>query len=145
MSARASEALSKVGTLSMEPRVDVLYSGKEHDWSANANLRVENGARFLDLGVDDIGNDSLFNAQVGRRRGSLGARGGVVAGKVGLGLDAYAGDKFTFSADAYDPDDVKLRLRAAYDLGGGTALLGQFDDVTVSEKRAGYFGLRQTC
>ena len=39
---------------------------------------------------------------------------------------------------------VKLRLRAAYDLGGGTALLGQFDDVTDSEKRAGYFGLRQT-
>lgn len=144
VSARASKALSKVGSLSMEPRVDVLYSGKEHDWSANANLRVENGARFLDLGVDDIGNDSLFNAQVGRRRGSLGARGGVVAGKVGLGLDAYAGDKFTFSADAYDPDDVKLRLRAAYDLGGGTALLGQFDDVTDSEKRAGYFGLRQT-
>ena len=67
-----------------------------------------------------------------------------LAGKVGLGLDAYAGDKFTFSADAYDPDDVKLRLRAAYDLGGGTALLGQFDDVTDSEKRAGYFGLRQT-
>ena len=94
-----------------------------------------------------IGTVVLFAVGLARRGADalgLGARGGVVAGKVGLGLDAYAGDKFTFSADAYDPDDVKLRLRAAYDLGGGTALLGQFDDVTDSEKRAGYFGLRQT-
>lgn len=144
VSERANKALGKVGGLSMEPRVDVLYSGKEHDWSTNMNVRLESGSRFLDLGVDDIGDDSLFNAQVGRRHGSLGARGGVVAGQLGVGLDAYAGDKFTFSADAYDPDDVKLRLRAAYELGGGTALLGQFDDVTDREDRAGYFGLRQT-
>ena len=142
-SERAGKALDRVEDISVSPRVDVLYSGKRHDWDTNMNLRLGDGARFLDIGVDDIGDDSLFNAQVGRRRGSLGARAGVIAGQAGIGLDAYAGDKFTFSADAYDPDDVKLRLRAAYDLGGGTALLGQFDDVTDSRERAGYFGVRQ--
>ena len=72
-------------------------------------------------------------------------RGGVVAGKIGAGLDLYAGNKFTLSTDAYDPDDVKLRLRAAYDLGGGTSLLGQWNDVTnKDDERAGYFGVRQS-
>ena len=139
--------LGSVESMDVKPSVDLLYSGDDSDWSANANLHVNRGDRTIDLGVDDIGDDSLFNAQVGKKFGGgrYGVRGGVVAGKVGAGLDIYAGSKFSLSTDAYDPDDVKLRLRAAYDLGGGTSLLGQWNDVTnKDDERAGYFGVRQS-
>ena len=147
VSEKAGDMLGKVEDIEMTPSVDVLYSGSESDWSTNANLNLSMGTRSIDLGVDDIGDDSLFNAQVGKRFGSghLGARGGVVAGKFGLGVDGYAGDKFKLSADAYDPDDVKLRLRATYNLSEDTALMGQFNDVTdKDDERAAYFGIRQS-
>ena len=147
VSEKAGNMLGKVESIDMTPSADVLYSGSEGDWSVNANLGVTMGDKSLDIGVDDIGDDSLFNAQVGKRFGSghLGARGGVIAGEAGIGLDGYAGDKFKLSADAYDPDDVKLRLRATYDLGDGTALMSQWNDVTnKDDERAGYFGIRQS-
>ncbi|MCI6282899.1 MlaD family protein [Selenomonas sp.] len=147
ISEKAGNMLGKVESIDMTPSADVLYSGSESDWSVNANLGVTMGDKTLDVGVDDIGDDSLFNAQVGKRFGSghLGARGGVIAGEAGIGLDGYAGDKFKLSADAYDPDDVKLRLRATYDLGNGTALMSQWNDVTnKDDERAGYFGIRQS-
>lgn len=147
ISEKAGNMLGKVESIDMTPSADVLYSGSESDWSVNANLGVTMGDKTLDIGVDDIGDDSLFNAQVGKRFGSghLGARGGVIAGEAGIGLDGYAGDKFKLSADAYDPDDVKLRLRATYDLGDGTALMSQWNDVTnKDDERAAYFGIRQS-
>ena len=147
ISEKAGNMLGKVESIDMTPSADVLYSGSESDWSVNANLGVTMGDKTLDVGVDDIGDDSLFNAQVGKRFGSghLGARGGVIAGEAGVGLDGYAGDKFKLSADAYDPDDVKLRLRATYDLGDGTALMSQWNDVTnKDDERAAYFGIRQS-
>ena len=147
ISEKAGNMLGKVESIDMTPSADVLYSGSESDWSVNANLGVTMGDKTLDVGVDDIGDDSLFNAQGGKRCGSghLGARGGVIAGEAGIGLDGYAGDKFKLSADAYDPDDVKLRLRATYDLGNGTALMSQWNDVTnKDDERAGYFGIRQS-
>ena len=134
ISEKAGNMLGNVESIDMTPSADVLYSGSESDWSVNANLGVTMGDKTLDVGVDDIGDDSLFNA-----------RGGVIAGEAGIGLDGYAGDKFKLSADAYDPDDVKLRLRATYDLGNGTALMSQWNDVTnKDDERAGYFGIRQS-
>ena len=64
-------------------------------------------------------------------------RGGVINGDVGLGLDAYAGKRFVFSVDAMDPNDPALRLGAQYQLNdAGTWLMGQWDDVNDSDKRA---------
>ena len=72
-------------------------------------------------------------------------RGGVINGDVGLGLDAYAGKRFVFSGDAMDPNDPALRLGAQYQLNdAGTWLMGQWDDVNDSDKRAAYVGLRQS-
>ena len=66
-------------------------------------------------------------------------------GDVGVGVDADASDKLRISADVYDPDDAQLRLQAAYRLGNSnTWLMGQFDHVTDSDRRAGYFGIHQT-
>lgn len=142
---KADKMMGKVGNIQVKPTVDVLYSGKKSDWRTNFNVDVgeEKGA-FLSLGLDDIGQDNLFNAQVGKRQGNFGMRAGVVASKPGIGLDAYAGSKWKFSADAYNLNDVTLRLRTQYEIGEGTYLLGELDDVTDSDKRAAYMGIRKS-
>ena len=141
---RADKMLGTVSSIEVKPAVDVLYSGGARDWDTNFNLDV--GApksAYMRLGVDDIGDDNLVNVQVGKRFGSIGARAGVVASKPGIGLDAYAGDRLKFSAEAYDLNNASLRLRAQYRIAGGTHLMGQWTDVTDHEKRKAYLGIRQ--
>ncbi len=141
---RADKMLGTVSEIEVKPAVDVLYSGGAHDWDTNFNVDV--GApknAYVRLGVDDIGDDNLFNAQIGKRFGNFGARAGVVAGKPGIGLDAYAGDRWQFSAEAYDMNDAAVRLRATYRVTGGTHLMGQWNNVNDSDKRKAYVGIRQ--
>ena len=145
LSDRANKMLGKVESVKVQPSVDVLYSGKESEWRADFNVDVgaEKGA-FLSLGVDDIGQENLFNAQAGTRNENFGMRAGVIASRPGVGVDAYAGKKWKFSADAYDLNDVQLRLRSQYELGAGTYLMGEFDHVTDGDRRAAYFGIRKS-
>ncbi len=145
LSDRANKMLGKVDSIKVQPSVDVLYSGKESEWRADFNVDVgaEKGA-FLSLGVDDIGQENLFNAQAGTRNGNFGMRAGVIASRPGVGVDAYAGKKWKFSADAYDLNNVQLRLRSQYELGAGTYLMGELDHVTDGDQRAAYFGIRKS-
>jgi len=144
MSDKANGLMGRLQNVKVTPKVDAMYSGKADDWRTNFNLDVgETKGMYATLGVDDIGGGDKFNAQVGTRGNSFGARAGVVAGAVGVGVDAYAGEKFKFSADAYDPNDPTLRLRAQYQLRGGTYLFGEWNDVNSSKKRAFYTGVRQ--
>lgn len=142
---KADKMLGKVSSIQVKPAVDVLYSGKENQWRTNFNVDVgEEKGNFLSLGLDDIGEGNRFNAQVGKRQGNFGFRAGVIASRPGIGLDAYAGKKWKFSADAYDFNDRVLRLRTQYELGGGTYLMGEFNDMTDGDKRAVYMGIRKT-
>jgi len=52
-------------------------------------------------------------------------------------------DVIDHGAHAYDPNDVTLRLRAQYQLRGGTYLFGEWNDVNDSRHRAFYTGVRQ--
>ena len=144
MSDKANGLMGRLQNVKVTPKVDAMYSGKADDWRTNFNLDVgETKGMYATLGVDDIGGGDKFNAQVGTRGNSFGARAGVIAGAVGVGVDAYAGEKFKFSADAYDPNDPTLRLRAQYQLRGGTYLFGEWNDVNSSKKRVVYTGVRQ--
>ena len=141
---RADKMLGAVSDIEVKPAVDVLYSGGGHDWDTNFNLDVgKPDSLYLRLGVDDIGDEDLVNAQVGKRFGSFGARAGVIASEPGIGIDAYAGDRWKFSAEAYDLKDAALRLRAQYRITGGTHLMGQWTDVTDRDRRKAYVGIRQ--
>lgn len=134
----------KVSQIEFEPSVDVLYSGSKSDFNVNANLEVALDDTSLNLGVEDIGDSSKVNAQLGKKLGeSFNARAGIVAGKVGLGLDASAGDKLKFSAEAYDPNDVTVRLKSQYKIADSTYILGEWHDVNHKEDRAVYFGIKQ--
>ena len=143
---KAGKLKEKIENIKVASDVDVLYSGMTKDWSTNFNVNIgEDKGSFLNLGVDDIGHADRGNFQAGSRFGSLGARAGVIYGEAGIGVDAYAGQTFKFSADAYDFDDPALRLRAQYRLGkSDTWLMGQWSDVTDKDRRAAYVGLRQS-
>lgn len=142
---KAGNLKKRLEEIKVKPQLDVLYSGQADDSMANFNLNIESSGTSLDLGVDDIGSNSKWNFTGGKRLGAFGARAGVIAGQAGVGADIYAGDKFKFSAEAYDTDDISVRLRAQYQLGdSNTYLLGQWNDVNDREHRRAYVGLRQT-
>lgn len=144
MTDRANELMGRLQNVKVTPKVDAMYSGKADGWRTNFNLDVgEKEGMYATFGVDDIGGGDKVSAQVGTRGTSFGARAGVVAGAAGIGVDAYAGEKFKFSADAYDPNDVTLRLRAQYQVKDGTYLFGEWNDVNDSKHRAFYTGVRQ--
>lgn len=148
---RADKMLGKVeGTadkfskIDVTPSVDILYSGKKHDWNANFNLDVTSDDTMLLLGAEDIGDHTRLNLQGGKKFGTdFGARGGIIAGKPGIGLDAYVGSKWKFSAEAYDLNHGRVRLKSQYKVADSTYLLGEWHSVNKKEDRAVYFGLKQ--
>ena len=134
----------KVSKIDVTPSVDILYSGKAHDWNTNFNVDFTSGKNSLLVGAEDIGDHTKLNLQGGHRfNQNFGARAGVIAGKPGIGLDAYVGSRFKFSAEAYDLNDAKLRLKSQYRIAKSTWLLGELHDVNHKRDRAFYFGLKQ--
>ena len=145
ISERADKMLGKVegatSSIKVDPSVEVLYSGKNHDWKTNFNVDISKDDTGLVLGAEDIGNHTKLNAQVEKRWEGVGARAGIIAGKPGVGIDAYAGAA-TFSAEAYDPNDFNLRLKSELKVTDNASLLAQFHKLNKKEERAAYFGLK---
>lgn len=148
---RADKLLGKVqGTvegvskIDVTPSVDILYSGKAHDWDTNFNVDFTSGKNSLILGADDIGDHTRLNLQGGHKfSNAFGARAGIIAGKPGIGLDAYVGNNFKFSAEAYDLNDGKVRLKSQFRVAKSTWLLGEMHSVNRKRDRAFYFGVKQ--
>lgn len=144
ISERANKVLGKVedvSSIKVSPAVEMLYSGKKHDWNTNFDLKIAKDDTSLNLGVEDIGDHSKLNAQFGKRWNDFGARAGVIAGKPGVALDAYAG-RATFSAEAYDPKDFNLRLKSQVQITDDVSVLAQLHHLNKKDERAAYFGLR---
>lgn len=144
ISERANKVLGRVedvSSIEVSPSVEMLYSGKNHDWNTNFDLKVSKDDTSLNLGVEDIGDHSKLNAQVGKRWNDFGARAGVIAGKPGVALDAYAGVA-TFSAEAYDPKDFNLRLKSELKVTDDVSVLAQLHHLNKKDERAAYFGLK---
>lgn len=137
----ASEKISKV---EVTPSAEILYSGKNSDWNTNFNIDVTSDKTTFKLGAEDIGDHTKLNAQVGKLfNDDIGARAGIIAGKPGIALDAYAGKNVKFSAEAYDPNEAKLRLKSQFKVADSTYILGEWHDVTHKDNRAAYFGIKQ--
>ncbi|MBQ6975530.1 MAG: MCE family protein [Selenomonadaceae bacterium] len=137
-------ATDKISSIEVTPSVDVLYSGGESNFKTNFNVDVAVGDTTVDLGAESIGDGTKLNAQVGKKFGTdFGARAGIVAGKPGIGLDAYAGDKWKFSAEAYDLNDAKLRLKTQYKISDSSYILGEWHDINHKDERAAYIGFKQ--
>ena len=140
---KVSGAVDKASEIEVTPSVDVKYSGSADDWNTDFNLDVKSDDVSLVLGVEDIGDGDRVNAQVGKQVKDLNARAGVIAGKPGVGLDYNVGSRLTLTAEAYDLNDGKVRLKSKYEIADSTYLLGEWHDVTDSDNRAAYFGLKR--
>lgn len=141
---KAKKVKKQLDSIESHAEVSALYSGQKRDWDASMGFTVgmEQGP-FLNMGVEDIGDTNKVNFQLGKRQGSFGARVGAIHGEAGIGLDAYAGKNFKFSADAYDVHDFSLRLGAELKIMDDTWLMGQWKNVNKRDKRAAYVGLKQ--
>ena len=53
-----------------------------------------------------------------------------------------AGEKGKISVDAYDPNDLRVKLKGQYEVAQDTYLIGQIKDINDSDERAAYVGLR---
>ena len=141
---KAKKVKKQLDSIETHAEVTTLYSGQKRDWdtSMGFNIGMEQGP-FLNMGVEDIGETNRINFQLGKRQGNLAGRVGAIRGAAGVGLDAYAGKNFKFSADAYDFNDLSVRLGAQVRVMDNTWLMGQWQNVNKHDKRAAYVGLKQ--
>lgn len=144
ISQRADNMMSKVSSIEVKPGVETLYSGGQSQWMVNADVKVYTDPNsFLLIGADDIGgDDSGTNLQVGTGNDVFTGRGGLIDDKVGVGVDLKAGEKAKISVDAYDPNDLRVKLKGQYEVANDTYLIGQIKDINNSDDRAAYVGLR---
>ena len=143
MLGKVDGAVTKLSSIKVTPSAEALYSGKNDDYNTNFNLNLKSDDMTVDLGVEDIGDNSKLNAQVGKTYKNIGARAGVIAGKPGVGLDAYLGPYTKISAEAYNPNNGTFRLKSQVKIADSTYLLGEWHDFTDSDNRAAYFGLKR--
>ena len=57
-------------------------------------------------------------------------------------INLKAGEKGKISVDAYDPNDLRVKLKGQYEVAQDTYLIGQIKDINDSDERAAYVGLR---
>jgi len=89
---------------------------EEDRWSGDLNARVgfEGGDTFLETGIDDIGEDDLWNAQIGWWiEPDISGRIGIHRGKIGVGSE-WRGDTIRVKTDLYDLNDLQWDLYAGY-------------------------------
>lgn len=139
-SEKANKILTMVQNLKTEGSAEVL--GAEDDYQTNIDLRIYSGTgRFLQVGVNDVGEGDNANVQVGQQTGDFTARLGLFDGKAGVGLDQELGANTKVSVELVDPNDTKVKLRGEYKL-GDDALVIQKNDIQDGQQPT-YVGYRK--
>lgn len=121
---------------------ELLYNTKEDDYSPNLGLRIGKNS-FVALGIESFTNNPLYNAQYGKKQGDLELRGGIVRNKLGIGA-SYGTKRWRFDADLFNPNDLTMRLKAAYEIYPDIYVSGQ--SIFPHSRRGGgeYIGLGYT-
>jgi len=128
VSAKANKILASVD--SAETSVEMLYNRDADRYQSNALVKFNTSPRnFAVVGVTDIGEGNKANLQLGHGTEHLAGRVGVIDGEAGIGLDTKLGKQLKLSLDAYDPNDVRLKLRAKLQLAPDIHIVGQVDNL----------------
>ena len=144
-SEKADKMLTKVGSISAQGGVDMLYNNTTGKYSNNLDLRINTSPQdFAVIGVSHIGDGSKGNFQIGKGSEQLAGRVGVIDSKVGMGIDTKLAKNFKLSVDAYDPNDFRVKLRTQYQIAPDTFIVGQTDSINRSSEKSTYIGLRRT-
>lgn len=139
----ATETSSKKKHKFFQGGVDFSYSPDEKDWRGDANVTI-GGHKFVRIGAQDIGEENHLEFQAGVWRGPVAFRAGIFESKLGAGIDWQPHKRVKISADAYDPNDLKYRLRSEFGLtkDNSTALIAQLYG-NEGEGTSTYLGIRQ--
>ncbi len=144
-SEKANKMLSKVSNIKTETSVEMLYGTDNSRYRTNGEMKISTSPQdFVILGVTNIGDGAKANLQMGKVSGALAGRAGMIEGKAGLGVDASLGSQLKLSLDAYDPNDVRVKLRTQYQVSTGTYLVGQTDALNKEPEKTTYVGIRRT-
>jgi phospholipid/cholesterol/gamma-HCH transport system substrate-binding protein len=142
---KANRLLNKVEKIKTQAGIDMMYSGGAERYRTNVDLRVYSDPKtFAHIGLSDIGESNRVNFQFGQQGQTFGGRVGVIEGKPGAGLDLRFGKDFKFSADAYDPNDFRLKLRSEFRIAPDTYLVGESISINKDAQRSSYVGVRRT-
>jgi phospholipid/cholesterol/gamma-HCH transport system substrate-binding protein len=145
VSDKANKLFNRIEKIKTEAGIDVMYSGGAERYRTNADVRIHTDERsFIHMGLSDIGESNRLNFQLGREGQTLGGRVGVIEGKAGAGLDVKLGPAVKISADAYDPNDFRLKLRSELRIAPDTYLVGESISINKDAQRSSYIGVRRT-
>lgn len=146
VSQKANKIVSKT-SLKTAVDLEMLYDFKDSKYYSNAYLKIgrEESKSFGVIGVSAIGDTNRFNLQYGRDIARWTERMGIIDGKVGVGVDVALGKDGKLSFDVYDPNDVKYKIRAKYQIMPDIALIGQTDrDKDRPSQWHNYWGVQRT-
>ena len=135
--------LSSFGTVGVEAGI---ASPHRNHKRAQGNIDITFGgtSSFVQFRDEEIGNDDKISVQYGKKFNNITARGGLIRDYFGLGVDYDTNKNLRFSADAYDVNDLRLRLGARFKVAKKTYIFANVDDVTNrNDDRTTYFGVRQ--
>jgi phospholipid/cholesterol/gamma-HCH transport system substrate-binding protein len=139
-SEKANKILIKLQNVKTEGGVEIL--SHENAYQTNFDIRVRSDNKnFLQLGVNDIGEENKTNVQLGKQSGKLTSRIGLFNDKAGVGFDNQIGDKATITVEVIDPNDTRIKVRGQY-LVGDNAILVQKEDINDSNQPT-YIGVRK--
>lgn len=142
---KANRMLTKVQSIKTETGFEVLYNPDSSKYKSNADIRINATPEdFAVIGISDIGNDSKANIQIGKGTDKFAARAGVIEGQAGIGVDTRVGNEMRLSLDAYNPNDVRVKLRTQLKVAPETYLVGQTDSLNKNAEENTYVGIRRT-
>jgi phospholipid/cholesterol/gamma-HCH transport system substrate-binding protein len=145
VSEKANKMLTKVNDVSVETGFEVLYNTHSSEYRSNADIKINTSKQdFAIIGVSKIGEENKGNFQIGRGDGQFAGRAGLIDGKAGIGADARIGGQMRLGLDIYDPNDIRVKLRAQFKLGQDTYLVGQTDSLNKNPEQSTYVGIRRT-
>lgn len=138
--AHANKILGTVANA--EISADVGTAAKGGDWRSNMGVTLKpTDSSYVYMGGYDIGDKNKFDFIYGKKFGQAGASLGSMQGEFGVGLSYDFGKRMTVYSQAYDFDDLKVRLGGEYRLTDNVAVYGESMDLR-GNKRDTYMGMR---
>lgn len=145
VSEKADKMLTKMQSIHTETGFEMLYDTDNGKYRSDADVRINTSPEdFAVLGVDDIGESNKTNFQIGKSSGQFAARAGIIESQAGIGVDAKLGNQLRLSVDAYNPNDLRVKLRTQYQVAPDTYLVGQTDSSNKPSDKNTYIGIRRT-
>lgn len=125
-----------------EVNADVGKTVKGKDWRGSLGVTVRpTETTHLYMGGYDIGNKNKFDFIYGKKFGNATASLGAMQGEFGVGLSYDVNKRFKIYSQAYDFDDVKIRLGGELKLNDKMSVYGESMDLRGTKKDT-YLGMR---